>query len=746
MKTWLKRMLNLGGIFGALIVSWGLPVHALAAEANAIESLEYSAMQGNSVVLKLGFRQALDAEPASFTLSNPPRIAMDFANTGNNLGRNVQNVNEGVLKTLNVVQAGTRTRLVLNLIKTTQYSTKVDGKNFLITLQGVDTTNVAMPAQFAATKLSGGEEHGIRDIDFRRGGNGEAKVIAVLSDSNSSIDIRQQGRTIVVDFLKTQVPKNLQRRLDVSDFGTSVDNIETYALGEHTRMVIEPHGNWEYAAYQTENQFILEVKRKQEDTRLGQPGKPVYKGEKLSLNFQNVGVREVLQVIADFTGLNIIASDTVQGSVTLRLKDVPWDQALDIIMQARGLDKRESGNVVWVAPKDELTAKEKLELESRKALTELEPLVTRHYTLNYVRADEALGMLSGKSIGLQSGAESVTCQPNSTTIKGVESAGGASGGTTTSGTGGSSSTANNRVLSPRGSAAFDLKTNTLIVTDVPDRHVAVENILKAVDVPSRQVMIEARVVVADDKFTRNLGSRLGVRLSQHWGVNVGVGETATQAATYAATDSTAGTAPFNVDLPAAAIGGATAGNLGLALLSTGGSALIGLELQALEAENRGKIISNPRVITSNLKPAVILQGTQIPFVTPGSANSPATVTFKDAFLCLLVAPQILNNDSVILNVEVTKDAQGANVSSGGATNPSIETKRVRTQIRVANGETAVLGGIFEQTQRNDKTQVPLFGDIPILGNLFKTRERQDDKTELLIFLTPKILNEDLGIR
>jgi type IV pilus assembly protein PilQ len=739
--SWLKRILAFGAMVGTLLLSSGMPLHASAADTNAIESLEYSTMQGNSVVLRLGFRQPLETEPVGFTLANPPRIALDFANIENGLGRNAQNVNEGVLKSLNIVQAGARTRLVLNLVKTAQYSTRIDGKHLLVTLQGVDVSTAALPTQFAAADATAGATHAIRDIDFRRGGSGEAKVITVLSDSHSSIDIRQQGRTIVVDFLKTSLPKNLQRRLDVSDFGTPVTNIESYALGEHTRMVVEPQGDWEYSAYQAENQFILEVKRKTEaDAKLGVPGKPVYKGEKLSLNFQNVGVREVLQVIADFTGLNIIASDTVQGSVTLRLKDVPWDQALDIIMQARGLDKRESGNVVWIAPKDELNAKEKLELESRKALAELEPLITRNYTLNYVRADEALGMLSGRSIGLSTGSEQATCTPSAVGVKAVDTTGASGGATTTAGTGGSSSTATNRVLSPRGSAAFDLKTNVLIVTDIAERHLAVENILKAIDIASRQVMIEARIVIADDQFTRDLGVRLGVRFARDWGsYNVGAGETSGRAIDYASNENTSGTAPpFNVNLPATALG--NPGTLGLALLSASGNTLINLELQALEAERRGKIISNPRVITANLKPAVILQGEQIPYQTVSQDGT--ETEFKDALLCLLVAPQILNNDSIILNVEVTKDARGDLTTAG----PAINAKRVKTQVRVNNGETAVLGGIFEQTQRTDKQQVPLLGDLPILGNLFKTTTRQDDKTELLIFLTPKILDERLGIR
>jgi type IV pilus assembly protein PilQ len=447
-------------------------------------------------------------------------------------------------------------------------------------------------------------------------------------------------------------------------------------------------------------------------------------------------------VIADFTGLNIIASDTVTGNITIRLKDVPWDQALDIIMRSRGLDKRMSGNVIWIAPRDELAAKEKAELEAKRSIQELEPLVTRSYKLNYVRADDAIVVLSGGSRRTMSGSEDATCSPSSTGIQAVDAGGGTSttGASTTAGqTGTSGSTTNvNRVLSSRGGASHDLTTNTLVVTDTADRHAAVEEVLKQIDIPMRQVMIEARIVVADDKFGRDLGVRLGFTSKVGInGTNIGLASTGagSQTAASAATITSTG---YNVQLPDA-VGVPNAGTLGMTILNAASDAMLSLELQALEADNRGKIVSNPRVVTTNLKPAVILQGTQIPYQTVSQSGT--QTQFKDALLCLLVSPQVLNNDAVILNVEVQKDAQGVNTTAG----PAINVKRVKTQVRVNNGETAILGGIFEQTVRDDTSKVPLLGDLPVLGNLFKSNSKTDEKSELLIFLTPRLIDENLGM-
>ncbi|MDO9220466.1 MAG: type IV pilus secretin PilQ, partial [Thiobacillus sp.] len=562
-----------------------------------------------------------------------------------------------------------------------------------------------------AEAAPGAATHSIRNVDFRRGATGEARVVTTLSDSQAGINIRQQSGGVVVDFIGTDLPKSLQRRMDVADYGTPVQIIETYKLGENTRMVIQPKGGWEYSAYQTDNNFIVEVKKSDDAQKKTADGKVKYTGEKLSLNFQNVEVRSVLQVIADFTGLNIIASDTVTGNLTLRLKDVPWDQALELIMQTKGLDKRQNGNVIWIAPKDELLTKEKLEYEARSAVADLEPMSTEYIQLNYMRADEAQTMLYGFSMGafLNSAGGGVNCSAQAQGL-----GGGAVAQASQQGKGDN----DQKILTKRGRATYELKTNTLIITDTPRKIQEVRELLTRLDVPARQVMIEARVVVATDGWSRDLGARLSFAASNSSGSR---------------TISGAGQLLPNV-----------APNLITTLIDSANGNFLDLELRALEEDNRGKVISNPRVMTTNQKPAVILNGTQIPYITPAALGSPATVTFKDAFLCLLVDPQILNNDSIILTVEVQKDAVREIANIGD--NPAIDTKRIKTQVRVGNGETLVLGGIFDGDENATTSKVPFLGDIPGLGNLFKTTTKSNSKTELIIFLTPRILDERLSLR
>lgn len=729
------------GIVVAMLLLTGVQVaRAADSDANNLETLDYSTLEGGKLLIKVGLKQALKASPAGFTINNPPRVVLDLPGTANGLGKNTLNVNQGALQSVNIVQAGDRTRLVMNLSKAAQYTTQVDGNALLITLQASDTQTISNVSPRFAEGAPRAAKHSLRDIDFRRGASGEGRVVATLSDTTTGIDIRKQGQMLVVDFINTDVPRTLQRRLEVNDFATPVKFIDTQSNGGNVRMMVEPKGDYEYSAYQADNQFILEVRAKTEEPGKATAGKPKYTGDKLSLNFQNVEVRSVLQVIADFTGLNIITSDTVTGNLTLRLKDVPWDQALDIIMQSKGLDKRVNGNVIWVAPKDELIAKEKSELESRQSTLALEPLVVRHYPLNYMRADQAVRVLTGGAGGGLNGGEDVTCSAQAQGVKATEQSGNASAGGTQVG-GATSAILANRILSVRGSASFEAQSNALIVSDTASKQDEIREVLNLVDVPAKQVMIEARVVIADDKFSRQLGVRLGGAAIGNWGnYRAAATSTGSDAFRIASTGST-GTVPFNVDLPAQT-GATKAGTLGLSIFNLGSGASISLELQALEADGRGKIVSNPRVVTVNQKPAVILQGTQVPYITPGTANSPATVTFKDAFLCLLVNPQILNNDSVILNVEVQKDAIGASVSGV----LPIETKRVKTQIRLNNGETAVLGGIFEQNIRNETNKVPFLGDIPGLGYLFRDNAKVDDKTELLVFLTPRIIKENLNLQ
>jgi len=713
----------------------GEPAHP----QNALNAVSLARGNNDSQVVRLVFKNTVTELPIAFTTANPHRLVLDFPATISTLPPGAESAEGGTIKTWQVVQAGERTRLVLNLTSPASYELRKDRNVVLAVLHGIPVpAEATAPARFAESGPA--RSHGIRDIDFRRGKDGESRILVTLSDPGTGVDIKQEGGAIQVDFLNTSLPSPLQRRLDVSDFATPAQQVETFERGNLTRMRVTPKGKWDYSAWQTGNQFTLEVRSLEGEKAAAD--KPQYSGEKLSLNFQNVEVRAVLQVIADFTGLNIITSDTVSGNVTLRLKDVPWDQALDIILRAKGLDKRTSGNVIWIAPRDELAAKEKLELEAKKSLAELDPLVTRSYRLNYVKANEAMSVLNGGYRSSSSVAEDATCSPSSTGIKPFET------GTQTNISQATQASNPNRILSARGGSSYDLTTNTLIVSDTQERHAAIETVLKSIDVASRQVMIDARIVVADDSFGRSLGAKLGFSGSGkvgNTGIGIGTYDSSAGFANTAATTGLTSTSPSaNVNLGGLTFSGVnpsnSASSLGVSIFNAGAAGILSLELQAMELDHRGKIVSNPRVVTTNLRPAVIMQGKQIPYQS-SSANTGTTVQFKDAVLCLLVAPQVLNNDSIILNVEIQKDSAETAVSG----TPPIDVQRVKTQVRVNNGETAVLGGIFEQTLRNDSEKVPFLGDIPILGHLFRNDVKQDVKSELMIFLTPRILVEDTAL-
>jgi type IV pilus assembly protein PilQ len=701
--------------------AWLLATAALA-QQNSIDAFNV-ASQGGRVIVRITTKQPLAAPPASFTVTQPARIALDFPNMGNALGRTSQEVNEGELRGMSVVQVGDRTRLVLNLRNMVTYETQVEGNNVNIVLTPVQVSQ-ARPTPRAERFAEGTVDvkHTIRDVDFRRGRNGEGRVVIELADTNTGIDIRQQGQQLIVDFLRTSLPDNLRKRLDVQDFATPVSTISTFQQGENVRMVIEPKGLWEHNAYQTDTQFVVEVKPVQYDpNKLVQGTRGGYRGEKLSLNFQNVEVRSVLNVIADFTDLNIITSDTVQGSLTLRLKDVPWDQALDIILQTRGLDMRKSGNVIWIAPRDELATKEKLELEAAQQISELEPLRTETFQLNYTKAGELAVLLRGGA------------------------AIGGGGGT------------NIPILSKRGSVVSDPRTNTLFVQDIPSRLEAVRKIIATTDIPVRQVMIEARIVEANDKFSRTLGVRLGYNNFAGDGV---FGSNSTRYTTAGALGNAAANTPNpqytvppnapllfapnfnNVNLPASPTPtAAQAGQFSIVLFNSAATKFLNLEIQALESDGKGKIISSPRVVTANQVEALIEQGTELPYQQATSSGA-TSIAFRKATLSLRVKPQITPDGNVIMEVDINKDAVGVSTPAGFA----IDTKHVKTSVLVENGGTVVIGGIYTQEDRNQVNKVPFFGDLPAVGPLFRNYYRQDDKTELLVFLTPRIIDDRLSVR
>ncbi len=725
------RLIGMAALAAALLA----PLTALASN---LQSVKFSQGPDNSQVMKIALSEELTAMPMHFTTSNPHRIVLDFPDVRNPLGRMTEQVNTGIVRAYNVAQAADRTRVVIDLNGPATYDVRKDRNLLLLALRGTQATpGAAAPARFESTAPAS-SGHNINDIGFRRGKNGEGRIEVALSEPGVGIDIKHKGQTIQVDFLNTRLPQALQRRMDVSEFATPAQNVESFTQGKNTRLIVTPKGKWDFFAYQTGKNFILEVTSLEKAGQVAE--KKRYEGEKLSLDFQNVEVRSVLKVIADFTGLNIVAAESVAGNITIRLKDVPWDQALDIILRAKGLDKRTSGNVIWVEQSDVLAKKEEEEKKSRRSSEELEELVTKNYRLNYVRANEAMTILSGESRNNNITDTAPSCSPSSEGLKLQSNSSGANtqGGSqqiTNLQSGNTQNFANNRVLSPRGAASFDLTTNTLIVTDILDRHRKVEDVLKGIDQPAKQVMIEARIVLADDGYGRYLGSRLGFKTRGEFGkTKVGVSSTGNDSATVAA-GTIGNTTDYNINLPSTPETDRP-GTIGFTLFNSAAETLLSLELQALENDNRGKILSNPKVITTNLKPAVILQGQQIPYQTSSNNNGPST-TFKDALLCLLVAPQILNNDEVILDVEVTKDARGIDTAAG----PAINVKRVLTQVRVKNGETAVLGGIYEQSQRNDTSKVPLLGDLPVLGHLFRNNAKLDKKDEMLIFLTPRILQQ-----
>ena len=720
----------------AALLAWLLVGMANAQVPNSLDQITVSKASSGRTVVRFQLKNVPANPPATFAIQSPPRIALDFLDTANGLGATQRVVDEAALRSLNMITAGNRTRVVFNLNKPQSFETTVEGNTVIVTLNDQEAAKPGSDTvqRFAEAKPSE-TQHQLRDIDFRRGRNGEGRIVVDLSDSTAGIDIRQQGRTLVVDFLKTNVPRNLERRMDVADFGTPVVTVDTFPQGSNARMVIEPRGLWEHSAYQTDNKFILEIKPIQEDpNKLIQGTRGGYKGEKLSLNFQNVEVRAVLQVIADFTGLNIITSDTVQGSLTLRLKDIPWDQALDIILQTKGLDMRKNGNVVLIAPREELALKEKQQLENAIQIGELEPLVSESFQLNYIKASD-LERLITSNRQQQSGA----------------------GAGQTATTGGQGS-----ILSKRGVAVVDPRSNILFIQDTAQRLEDVRRIIRQIDTPIRQVLIEARIVIASDTFSQQLGVRFGQQtgftLNNKYAAGSGgslsttpvvrtegdrlIRETRTQTpfelAAGLASAGYSDSPQLNVNLPVIN----PAGQLALTLINLGSGNLINLELSALEADGRGKVVSSPRVVTGDNQKAGIEQGTEIPYVTPGSNNAPATVSFKKAVLRLDVTPQITADGRIIMNVEVRKDSVGKNVPvQGGGQVPSIDTRNVVTQIAVNNGETAVIGGIYEEIIRNDVNQVPWLGNLPILGYLFKQTSAQTEKSELLIFLTPRIVRD-----
>ncbi|WP_303786244.1 type IV pilus secretin family protein [Azovibrio restrictus] len=691
---------------------------AQTAAGNAIQKFEV-AKQGQDILIRFDLKEPLASPPVGFSIANPSRLAFDFTGVANQLGKNSHAVNEGDLTGINVVQVGDRTRVVLNLVRNLNYSTRVDGNALLVTLSPmVSTARDGGRIEHFAREAMPEAKHAVRDIAFRRGKDGEGRVIVDLADAGTGIDIRQQGKELVVDFLKTDLPENLRRKLDVTDFATPVTSITTEKNGANVRMTIVPKGLWEHNAYQAENQFVVEVRPIVEDpNKLVQGSKIGYQGPRISINYQNGDVRALLRLMAEELGLNAVISETVTGTTTLVLKDVPADQVIDIIFQQKGLDMRKNGNVILIAPRDEISTREKLEFESKQQTEDLEPMRTESFQINYQKAQNLQKLLTDKE---------------------------------------------QRMLSKRGSAVVDERTNVLFVQDVPSRLEQVRKVIAQVDIPVRQVMIEARIVEATDQFAKNLGARLGISGKDkyaNWGGQnqliagdaymkqlTSQGFVTGQQMTWRGPEyKVSPEALINnlnqVNLPATGYKGVSPTEFSFILFNAAKTKFLNLEISALEADLKGKVVSSPRVLTSDQTKARIEQGVEVPYLEASSSGA-TSVVYRKAVLALEVTPHITPDGKVSMKLKINKDAIGAETRWGAI----IETKKVETDVLVDNGGTIVIGGIYEIRTRDDVNKVPLLGDLPVIGYAFKNTSRQNEKTELLVFITPRIVSETVALR
>lgn len=700
------------------------PAIAQQAPANSIEAINV-AQQGSEIAVKIDLKDALTTPPAAFSVANPAKIALDFPSTANGLGKNSQTLNEGDLRSMNIVQAGERTRLVLNLVRGMNFTTRLDGKSLYVMLSPIGRVNdsAAQKRTDRFTEESAiGVNHALRDVLFRRGKDGEGRVIVDLSDAGTGIDIRQQGENLVVDFMKTTVPEHLRRRLDVTDFATPVTRVETKAQGENVRMIISPKGLWEHNAYQSDNQFIVEVKRIIEDpNKLVQGSKVGYQGPRVSINYQNGDVRALLRLMAEELGLNAVISETVTGTTTLVLKDVPADQVIDIIFQQKGLDMRKKGNIIMIAPRDEIATREKLDFESKQQISDLEPIKLEQFILNYQKANDIARLLAGQPL-----------------------AGGVTGTV-------------QRILSKRGSAVADPQSNTIFVNDIPSKLEEIRSFIKAIDIGARQVLIEARVVEANDDFNRSLGVKMNFLSRGPTGVGgSGLGYSGGNVSPGTSTSSTSNgvtttnstppiqntTQTLGVNLPSFT---STGGTLAFSLFNASVTRILNLELAALESDGVGKLISSPRVITANNVKAKIEDGTEIPYVTTSSSGgvTTQTVSFKPAKLSLEATPQITPEGTVKMLLVIKKEE--ADWTRAILGNPPIKSSIVETNVVVENGGTVVVGGVYITNTQASTEKIPLLGDIPFLGWLFKYKNDIGSRRELLVFITPRILSDKLRL-
>lgn len=682
----------------------------LAAE-NVLKELTFSALPGDDVVITLRADGPIE-KPQMFTTDNPARIALDFYGMANGLTTKSQSIGIGMARSVTAIEAGDRTRVVVNLIEATGHDIAVNGNQLEITIKGgaavasTRTSGSSLGSTITKASTAGGaSSDSLRNVDFRRGDGGEGQVILTLGNPAAAVDLREEGGRVVLDILNTSLPENLMRKFDVGDFATPVKQFEVTSQGDNVHIEITAKGEYDHLAYQANDLFTVEFRAltKEEREEL-QRRKETFTGERLSLNFQDIEVRAVLQLLADFTGLNLVTSDTVTGNITLRLKNVPWDQALSIIMKTRGLSMRQNGNVLLIAPTEEIAAREKLELESQRQIEELAPLFSEYIQLNYAKAEDIQKLLKAEG---------------------------------------------NQLLTPdRGNVTYDERTNTLLVRDTAAKLDDIRRLINRLDIAVRQVLIESRVVIANDDFARDIGVRFGLstQLKQDGnflainGTEEGyIGNTA--GLHEGSLESAAGSSQegLMVNLPQTL--SETRGGALNFIAGKIGSYLLQLELSAMQQEGKGEIVSSPRVVTSDQSTAVIKQGVEIPYQEASSSGA-TSVSFKEAVLKLEVTPHITPDDRVIMDLKINKDNADFTRSVLGV--PPLDTRSIETSVLVENGETVVLGGVFEREETVGSERIPFFGDLPYVGFMFKQELRTDNNKELLIFVTPKILKDSLS--
>ena len=698
----------LSAVLWMLSISIVTAVHA----SNMLEDISFASIPGDKIQVTLKFSEAA-VEPGSFTIDSPARISLDFPDTGVALKNKRQTIGIGLARSITAVSAGNRTRVVLNLTSLTKYSTAVEGNKVVVTLDEANTSA-------STASLS---HNAIENIDFRLGEEGEGNVVIYFNKQPESVNLKQQGDRLVLDIKDASLPGNLERRLDVTDFKTPVTFVDTFSKGQNTKMVVETRGEFDHLGYQAGNTFVIEVKElTKAQKKAKEKAKFGYTGERLSLNFQDIEVRAVLQLIADFTGKNMVTSDTVTGSITLRLKNVPWDQALAIILKTKGLGMREEGNVMRVAPAEELAAIEKQELEAKKQIAELLPLVTETIQLQFVTASQVETLLK------QSRQQSLT---------GVRGRGGRGGrgsyNTDTVNPDNPDDEEGASYFSSRGTIMSDDRTNKIIIRDTARNIAQLRKLIEEIDTPTKQVLIDSRIVAASDTFNKEMG------LSWNFGSIDNNGTIKTPGSALPGSSNITQTAKGGVDL-----GAAQKNLLGVTFALLNSDYLVDLEISASQIEGSGEVISSPRVVTTNGKRAIIKAGDEVPYQTT-SQNGTQT-EFKEAVLSLEVTPLIIPGDKVNMDLIIKKDQVSSDVRTGIGQAPSIQTRSIETSVLVDNGDTVVLGGIFEHTKATLKDSVPILGDIPVIGAAFRVNSRKDDKKELLIFITPKIMNENLTVR